>query len=137
MAFEIKDQTKAAAALRGNFAIYGLILFFAWRQPIGHSERLVTWRLQSKAKQRGYRFLGKLLNIVQCFSLQYVFEKAVLLQIVCEFVQNTFNYIFLNHMYNNISVKIRTVQSKAGFMRYFSLLQVCNTTSIRLFFITR
>ena len=103
--FPIKGQTKAAAAFKGNFGVYGPILFkfcmqvaycspettcylsfaikgqtkaraafkvtlvfmdqfcsnFACRQLMAHLERLVTWPLQSKAKQRPQRPLTVIL----------------------------------------------------------------------------
>ena len=119
MAFEIKDQTKAAAALRSNFAIYGLILLKLCVE--------VAYWSQWKIYYMAFAIKGQT-NRLQV-SRAIAKSCPVLCTTLClwkgclvtnsKHVQNTFNFIFSNHKYNKISVKIRTVQSK--FMRYFSL----------------
>ena len=53
VAFTIKGQTKAAMAFKGNFGVYGPILFKVCMQVADWpSLMIVTWPLQSMAKQR-------------------------------------------------------------------------------------
>ena len=52
MAFVINSQTKAAAAFKGNFGIFGPILFKLCMQFIDHLEQLVSRAIAIKGQTK-------------------------------------------------------------------------------------